>query len=227
MDSDGRLKWDAPAGSWTILRIGHTTTGEEVYAVPDSIAGLECDNFSKEAVDLHFKAFINPLLAKLGPLVGKSFTGIAIDSWEAGKQNWTKKFPEDFKRRCKYDIRSFLPAMTGRIIGSVQETEKFLFDVRCVQADLLAENYYGRFHELCEKNGITLAAEPYGDAVFDSLQIAEILDIPMTEFWRTGLGKAGCISPRPRLIRSASRLRPPKLSQARLKTRDGRNARTT
>ncbi|MGD0654929.1 MAG: glycosyl hydrolase [Thermoguttaceae bacterium] len=183
MDSDGRLKWNAAAGSWTILRIGHTTTGEEVYAVPDSIAGLECDNFSKEAVDLHFKTFIKPLLNKLGPLVGKSFNGIAVDSWEAGRQNWTKNFPEEFKRRCKYDIQSYLPAMTGRIIGSIEETDKFLFDVRRVQADLLAENYYGRFHELCKNNGLTFTAEPYGDAVFDSLQITEKLDIPMAEFW--------------------------------------------
>jgi hypothetical protein len=183
MDSDGRLKWDAPAGSWTILRIGHTTTGEYVYAVPDSIAGLECDNFSKESVDLHFNTFIKPLLNKLGPLVGKSFNGIAIDSWEAGKQNWTKNFPEDFKSRCKYDIRSYLLAMTGRIIGSVEKTNQFLFDIRRVQADLLAENYYGRFHELCKNNGLIFTAEPYGDAVFDSLQITEKLDIPMAEFW--------------------------------------------
>jgi len=227
MDSDGRLKWNAAAGSWTILRIGHTTTGEEVYAVPDSIAGLECDNFSKEAVDLHFKTFIKPLLNKLGPLVGKSFNGIAVDSWEAGRQNWTKNFPEEFKRRCKYDIQSYLPAMTGRIIGSIEETDKFLFDVRRVQADLLAENYYGRFHELCKNNGLTFTAEPYGDAVFDSLQITEKLDIPMAEFWAHRSAMLGRTSPRPRPTRLASRSRPPKLSPARLKTRDGRNAQTT
>ncbi|MGA2060225.1 MAG: glycosyl hydrolase [Thermoguttaceae bacterium] len=183
MDSDGRLKWDAPAGPWTILRIGHTTTGEDVYAVPDSIAGLECDNFTKESVDLHFNAFIKPLLKKLGPLVGKSFTGITIDSWEAGKQNWTKNFPEEFKNRSKYDIQSYLPAMTGRIVGSVEKSNQFLFDVRRVQADLLAENYYRRFHELCKNNGMLFTAEPYGDAIFESLQITEELDIPMAEFW--------------------------------------------
>ena len=66
---------------------------------PDSVAGLECDNFSKESVDFHFQAFLKPLLNKLGPLVGKSFTGITIDSWEAGKQNWTRNFPEEFKSR--------------------------------------------------------------------------------------------------------------------------------
>ena len=44
--------------------------------------------------------------------------------------------------------------MTGRIVGSVEKSNQFLFDVRRVQADLLAENYYGRFHELCKNSGM-------------------------------------------------------------------------
>ena len=116
---DGRLKWDAPPGRWNIIRLGHTTTGEDMAAAPDSGIGLECDKFSKEAVDFHFKAFLDPLLARLGSLVGRSFTGVTIDSWEAGKQNWTRNFPEEFRHRCQYDLRPYLPAMTGRIVGSV------------------------------------------------------------------------------------------------------------
>ena len=27
MDKDGRLAWDVPAGKWTVLRFGHTSTG--------------------------------------------------------------------------------------------------------------------------------------------------------------------------------------------------------
>ena len=27
MEKDGRLRWDAPAGSWAILRFGYTSTG--------------------------------------------------------------------------------------------------------------------------------------------------------------------------------------------------------
>ena len=27
MDSNGRWQWDVPAGQWTVLRLGHTSTG--------------------------------------------------------------------------------------------------------------------------------------------------------------------------------------------------------
>jgi hypothetical protein len=181
--SEGTLRWEAPSGRWIVLRLGSTTTGENVAAAPESGIGLECDKFSKDAVDFHFRAFIDPLLAKLGPLAGKSFTGLTIDSWEAGKQNWTRNFPAEFKQRRQYEITRYAPALTGRIVGSVDDTERFLWDVRQTHADLLAENFYGRFRELCHARGLMLGGEPYGDGTFDSLQVGATLDLPMSEFW--------------------------------------------
>ena len=46
MDADGRLAWDVPAGKWTILRFGHTSTGVENAPAPASGRGLECDKLS-------------------------------------------------------------------------------------------------------------------------------------------------------------------------------------
>ena len=31
---DGRLAWDVPAGAWTILRLGHTSTGKDNHPAP-------------------------------------------------------------------------------------------------------------------------------------------------------------------------------------------------
>lgn len=183
LDENGVLQWDAPVGRWTVLRMGHTTTEGEVAAAPDSGRGLECDKFRKEAVDLHFTAHLDPLFARLGPLVGSSFAGLLIDSWEAGKQNWTIGFPEEFRHRRQYDLVPYLPAMTGRIVGSAAESEKFLFDVRRTHAELLAANYYGHFQTRCHEHGLRLAAEPYGDGTFESLQVAEHLDLTAGEFW--------------------------------------------
>jgi hypothetical protein len=42
------------------------------------------------------------------------------DSYKAGAQNWTDTLPEVFARRRGYDQRLWLPAMTGRIIGSAE-----------------------------------------------------------------------------------------------------------
>jgi len=183
MDSNGQLHWKAPAGNWMILRIGHTTTGEEPAAHPDSGKGLEVDKLSKDALNLHFKAFLDPLLLKVKPFIGKGFKAITVDSWEAGKQNWTAAFPQEFKKLRKYEINPWIPALTGRIIGSADDTERFLWDVRKTHADLLSENFYGHFQQLCKERGLEFYAEPYGDGTFDSLQVAQHLDITMSEFW--------------------------------------------
>ncbi|HZI31667.1 MAG TPA: glycosyl hydrolase, partial [Candidatus Binatia bacterium] len=47
MNAAGHLDWDVPPGSWTILRIGHTSTGQNNYPAPSAGRGLECDKLSK------------------------------------------------------------------------------------------------------------------------------------------------------------------------------------
>ncbi len=184
MDQNGFLKWDTGSrGNWTIVRIGHTTTGEEPAAHPDAGKGLEIDKFRKEALDFHFEKFSMPLVNRLLKYKGKSFVGFTIDSWEAGKQNWTVGFPREFEKLRKYKLAPWLLAMTGRIIGNVDQTERFLWDARKTQAELLSANYYGHWQDWSHKNGLQFYAEPYGDGNLDSLEIGRYLDIPMAEFW--------------------------------------------
>ena len=183
MDRQGQLTWDVPAGPWTILRIGHTSTGQRNVSASQAGEGLECDKMSREAAGFHFQNVVAKVIADAGALAGKSFTGVEIDSYEAGMQNWTASFPEEFRRRNGYDLRAYLPAMTGRMVGSAGISERFLFDVRRTQANLMAEYYYGQMAELCHSHGLKLYVEPYGQGVFDELQVGGIPDIPMTEFW--------------------------------------------
>jgi len=183
MDKQGQLNWAAPLGNWTIVRIGHTTTGETNAAHPDAGKGLELDKFSSRALDFHFKSFLNPLIQRLKPYHGRTFKGLTVDSWEAGKQNWTKYFPSAFESQKKYAMAGWMLAMTGRIVESVGQTERFLWDVRDVQANLLADQFYGHFQQRCHEQGLEFYAEPYGDGNFDSLQVASHLDITMSEFW--------------------------------------------
>lgn len=185
MNTDGRLKWKSPRGvkCWIILRIGSTTTGEVVAAAPDSGVGLDCDKFSKKALDQHFDNFLTPLLNKLKPWCGKTLKALMMDSWEAGKQNWTSSLPDYFKQHCGYDSTPWLLAMTGRIVGSIEETERFLYDMRRTQTDMFNENFLAYFKEKAAQYGLKFAAEPYGDGNFESLEYAEVLDYPMSEFW--------------------------------------------
>lgn len=184
MDTDGNLSWKAPKkGNWTIVRMGHTTTGEEPAAHPDAGKGLEIDKFRKEAVDFHYDKFLSKVIQKLDGFVGNTFNGFTTDSWEAGKQNWSVTVPDQFRENRGYELGVWLLAMTGRIIDSIDHTERFLWDMRKTQAELLSENYYGHFQEICHQHGLQYHAEPYGDGNLDSLQAGQYLDVPMSEFW--------------------------------------------
>ncbi len=181
----GRLAWDVPEGDWTILRIGHTPTGKDNHPSPEAGRGLECDKLSREALDAHWAGGIAPILAKLGPLAGKSLNNSLIDSYEVGCNNWTPKFREEFQRLRGYDPMPFLPALTGRVIDGGEVTERFLWDFRRTIGDLFAENYFGYFCELCKRHGLQASIEPY-DGPFECLQVGAKADILMGEFWVGG-----------------------------------------
>src|SRR5262249_30683261 len=185
MNADGKLSWQAPPGRWTILRIGHTPTGRMQNAAPDAGLGLEIDKFSAEAMEFHFNKYFGDLFDAFGPLAAKGLVGALIDSYEVGMQNWTPTFPEEFKKRRGYDLSKYMPAMTGRVVGNQEVTERFLWDLRRAQADLMADNYYGKFAELCRLHGMKSYTEPYGpsNGPFDELQVGALVDEPMGEFW--------------------------------------------
>jgi hypothetical protein len=185
IDADGRLSWNAPAGNWTIVRFGHTPRGQENIAAPDAGIGLECDKMSRKATAFHFEHGLGPLMKALGSLAGKAFTGIEIDSYEVGVQNWTAGFENEFREINGYDITKYLPSMTGRYVGDAEVSERFLWDLRRTHARLVADCYYGELREIGAKHGLRLFAEPYGagPGAYDELQIAGRVDVPMGEFW--------------------------------------------
>jgi hypothetical protein len=183
LDKGGRIAWDVPEGKWTILRLGHTTTGKDNHPAPESGRGLECDKLSKEAVRAHFDGLMGKLIADVGPLAGKSLVATHIDSWEVGSQNWTPKFREEFRRRRGYDPLPFLAAMTGRIVDSREVSERFLWDLRQTINELLLQNYAGHFRELAHKHGLRLSIEAYTNCPTDEMAYAGRADEPMGEFW--------------------------------------------
>jgi hypothetical protein len=183
MDSESRLGWDAPEGTWMVLRIGQTTTGVQNHPAPDGGWGLECDKYSREAYDFHFDHFFEELLEGLGPLAAQGLAGGLIDSYETGMQNWTREFPQEFAKRRGYELVKYLPAMTGRVVESVEASERFLWDIRRTCADLMGDYYYGRFAERLHQNKMKAYAEPYSGGPFDELQSGSHLDVPMGEFW--------------------------------------------
>ncbi len=179
---DGKLAWSAPAGRWTILRLGQTPTGIKIAPAPVGGDGLECDKMSRAAADFHYDHFMTPLLAQLGPELKKALACQHVDSYEAGWQNWTPKFPQEFQARRGYDLTKYLPAVTGRVVRDAATTEKFLWDFRRTIGDLYADNHYGHLAERSHQDGLGFSTEPYGGP-FDFIQAGTRADFPMVEFW--------------------------------------------
>jgi hypothetical protein len=189
MSKDGRLVWDVPPGKWSVLRFGHTTTGVENHPAPLEGLGLESDKLSRKATDAMFAGLMGKLIADSRPLVGQTLVSTHIDSWETGTQNWTPAFREEFKRLRGYDPLPFLPVMTGRVVDSLEVSERFLWDLRETISQLLVKNYAGRFRELARRHGMRLSIEAY-DAPCDDMTYAGQADEPMGEFWSWGFGGA-------------------------------------
>ena len=60
-----------------------------------------------------------------------------------------------------------------------------MWDFRRTIGDLIAENYYAHFRDLCHKNGMQFSVEPYWGP-FDNMQVGATGDIVMCEFWSGG-----------------------------------------
>lgn len=180
---EGKLAWNAPEGVWTVLRIGYTPTGQLNIAASAAGRGLECDKFNPAAAEFHFEHVVRRVLDEAAAVGAKGPATLTIDSYEAGLQNWTANFPEEFRKRAGYDLRPWLPALFGRYVGRSGEAERFLFDFRRVQADLMADNYYDRMGALARKNGMRFFVEGYGAGNFDELRVSGLPEVPTTEFW--------------------------------------------
>lgn len=189
LDSDGRLKWDVPAGEWTIVRMVRRATCASTRPAPKPGLGLECDKFDTAALDHHFANYYGKLLKKVGPRKGKNgWTAVHIDSWEMGSQNWTKNFLAEFKKRRGYDAKPYLLAYSGRAVGSLEESERFLWDVRLTSQELVLENHAGHLKKLGRKHGFELSIEPYDMNPTADLDLGAVADVPMCEFWGAGFG---------------------------------------
>ncbi len=185
MGEDGRLAWDVPAGKWTILRFGHTSTGVENAPAPLSGRGLECDKLSREGIEAQFAGMMGKLVADVGPAAGKALVATHIDSWENGAQNWTARMREEFQKRRGYDPLHFLPAITGRVVDTLEVSERFLWDLRQTTSELVIEDYAGHMAELARQNGLRLSIEAYGGPC-DDITYGGRADEPMGEFWIGG-----------------------------------------
>ncbi len=214
-DADNGLRWNVPSGKWIIYRIGHTSTGRPPHPVPDDVFGkvLEVDKMSVKQSIWHWKNVLDPVKEHLGEYFGKSFKHMLIDSYEAGGQNWTTGFREEFIKLKGYDPILWLASFSQtvgtekdskdrRIMNSEDQTARFDWDYRDVINQLYFDNGWKIGKQMLKEAKLDLQFEPYGGP-FSTPQGIAMADLPIGEFW-TG-GKGGINSAIPAAARAAGK----------------------
>jgi hypothetical protein len=188
MDINGNLKWKVPAGNWIIERIGMTPTNVTNAPAPPEGRGLEVDKMSKEHVADHFNAYMGQILKRIPAEDRKTWKVVVEDSYETGSQNWTDSLMEQFKQVYDYDPTPYLPVLQGKVVGNESISDRFLWDLRRLIADLVSYKYVGGLREISHKNGLTTWLENYGHWGFpgEFLQYGGQSDEIGGEFWSEG-----------------------------------------
>ena len=188
MDSDGKLEWDAPAGPWTVFRIGHAPTMSNPHPLPDDLIGkvLEADKMNADVSAFHWDNVLGPLKEHLGEYFGKSFTHILIDSYEAGDQDWTEGFREKFLEMHGYDPVPLLALCDYDPENSLASA--FKEDRDSTINRMFIDNGWKAAAGKIREAGLQMYWEPYSGQ-FDTRECSAIPDLPMGEFWAGGTGR--------------------------------------
>ncbi|OQP38614.1 glycoside hydrolase family 2 [Niastella yeongjuensis] len=183
---DGVLNWDVPAGKWTIIRYGWTCTGASTSTNSDGWEGLSLDHLNPQAFKKFSADVIVPLI-ETAKSAGNSLHFLQTDSWEMGNVGWTNNFPAEFKKFRGYNLFPYLPVLAGYVVGTVEQSNRFLHDYRQTIGDCVATYHYQLFSDLAHARGLGIHPESGGphSAPVDALKVMAINDFPQGEFWAT------------------------------------------
>lgn len=153
---NGILQNKLPKGSWCLLRMGHTSTGQ-THATDGKGMGLEVDRFSAAAVKKLFDSWYAPLLNRPH---GDVVSYLYIDPREWGSQNWGCQFAEEFKVRRGYELIPYLPVMAGVPLESTSRYEQVQNDIRLTIEELVKEKFFQTFTRLAEEQYVEVSCAP-------------------------------------------------------------------
>lgn len=153
---NGILQNKLPKGSWCLLRMGHTSTGQ-THATDGKGMGLEVDRFSPAAVKKLFDSWYAPLLNRPH---GDVVSYLYIDPREWGSQNWGCQFAEEFKARRGYDLIPYLPVMAGVPLESASRYEQVQNDIRLTIEEQVKEKFFQTFTRLAEEQYVEVSCAP-------------------------------------------------------------------
>jgi len=94
----------------------------------------------------------------------------------------------DFIKQYGYDPVPYIPVLQGVVVGSEDQSDRFLWDLRRLIADKVSYEYVGGLRDVSHQHGLTTWLENYGHWGFpgEFLQYGGQSDEVAGEFWSTG-----------------------------------------
>jgi hypothetical protein len=197
MDANGILNWDIPEGEWTVMRLGMVPTGTKNSPSAPQGKGYEIDKASSKIARYHFEQYVGELLKRVPEENRSALKYVIADSYEQGSQNWTDDFEQRFEGQFGYNPKKYLPVFAGKVVNSIEESNRFLWDLRRAVADQVAYEYVGGLRKVSNDNNLKLWLENYGHWGFPSefLMYGGQSNLVAGEFWNEGtLGNIECKS---------------------------------
>ncbi len=184
MRPDGSIDWEVPEGDWILMRFVARSTGQTTRPAPLPGHGFETDKFNPEAFAFHFGQYHQKLLEKTGPgKPGRGWTGLHLDSWEMGSQNWSGNFRQEFINQRGYDPQPYFPVFYGFIVGSREITERFLWDWRKTAQELVFNNHAKVIRKFAHNHGMRYSNQPYDMNPAGDIELGSFADVISCEFW--------------------------------------------
>jgi len=193
LTADGSINWQVPEGDWIIVRYGMVTTGKMNAPSTTEGIGLEVDKMNTEHVKHHFDSYVKKIQERVPADKRSALKWVIADSYEAGSQNWSDEFAQQFEQQYGYDPIPYLPVLNGFLVGNADKSERFLWDVRRLVADNISYKYVGGLKKIANEHGLKLWLENYGHWGFpgEFLQYGGQSDAIAGEFWNELLGATG------------------------------------
>ncbi len=189
VDRQGRLRWNAPEGDWTVIRYVVMNTGERLKVPSPNSDGWATDHFSAEATRAHMEHVIARLREAFQDISKSGLRNLYLASYEVVGLVWSPGFLADFEKLRGYDMTPYLPVIFGGTVRDEETTARFLFDFRKTLSDLLISAYYRAAGEAARKAGLGIKSEaggpgpPIHNVPVDSLLANAAVDEIQGEFW--------------------------------------------
>lgn len=174
--SAGKIRWEVPAGDWTIYELAGRRPVQKVKRAAPGGEGNVVDPYSVSALEEYLSAFDKAFAGFKGSVPRAHFH----DSFEYFDADWTGDFLEEFRTRRGYDLRDYLEFLFGE--DSSETAARVKCDYRQTLSDLHIA-YIERWTQWCHRYGSLSRNQAHG-APAHLIDLYAAADIPETEIFR-------------------------------------------